>query len=900
MNYHSRNALVALAMLALSVGCLQGQANHGWVRKTFHAAMIADIYVSPTGNDAADGSFGAPLASLDGARLRARALRDSGHVGTIVIEFMAGTYRFARPVQFEAADSGRADACVIYRAMHGAEVILSGGVPVRDFQPLTDAALLARLPEEARGKVLVADLRAQGIADYGKLGVRGQTKGKPLAEAELFYDAKPMTLARWPKEGFRKALAKDDGNNRVVLDAEGRVARWRDEKEPWILAYWHHDWADLFEPIVGFGDKADEILRDPAQKPHYGLTPARTRWYAFNLFSELSAPGDYYLDREEGKLYFVPPHEGGDAVLSLSEGIIRGKDLSYVLFDGFTMEATRGTLLSISGGQYCQVVGCFLRNAGHSAVAMSGSHHTVYGCDVYETGEGGISASGGDRKTLTDGHNNIENNHVHHYSRRTRCYRTGVSVSGCGNRLAHNLVHHGPHMAISASGNNHIVEYNEIHNTVQESGDAGAYYVGRDWTQRGNILRYNYWHNIKGSSTYGGMTIYLDDQHSGHTIFGNIFENCNQAVFIGGGDDNVVDNNIFVNCWKAAHLDNRGMGWQKAATDNEQGELRTRLRAMPYQSELWAKAYPQLVNILADDPGVPKRNVFTRNVSSGGLWYDVHRGTLEFQTVERNVVYDDDPSWITLKKDSLGRISGITFKDEAELKAINFEPIPYEKMGLQRDVRRANWPMQRRIDLVKIGSGEAKKSAGPAKKMANLSKLPTLVVPRGATPASELMVLSVNFDGVVAEPAASARFAHDGAVLRVLVESPLPAKRDLGEKWGPSDAVELSLMASDGANDDVHVFRGYGTGAFEHFVIRAGQKVAGEAAGAATHRAGVTASSWRSEWSLPLSLLGVAAGDRLRANVTVRRSGSGEFIMWRPTHGDSTHCERVGFLELTP
>ena len=53
-------------------------------------------------------------------------------------------------------------------------------------------------------------------------------------------------------------------------------------------------------------------------------------------------------------------------------------------------------------------------------------------------------------------------------------------------------------MAMAAEGNNHIVEYNEIHNVIRESGDAGAYYVGRDWTQRGNILRYNYLHHIKG------------------------------------------------------------------------------------------------------------------------------------------------------------------------------------------------------------------------------------------------------------------------------------------------------------------------------------------------------------------------------------------------------------------
>ena len=70
-------------------------------------------------------------------------------------------------------------------------------------------------------------------------------------------------------------------------------------------------------------------------------------------------------------------------------------------------------------------------------------------------------------------------------------------------------------MALSAGGNDHIVELNEIHNVVYESGDAGAYYVGRDWTGRGNILRHNFWHDIVGGTGYGGMTIYLDDQHCG-------------------------------------------------------------------------------------------------------------------------------------------------------------------------------------------------------------------------------------------------------------------------------------------------------------------------------------------------------------------------------------------------
>ena len=249
-------------------------------------------------------------------------------------------------------------------------------------------------------------------------------------------------------------------------------------------------------------------------------------------------------------------------------------------FRGFTLEACRGTAITIRGG-----TGLSNRDAAPFATRGTGrcrwpraTRHEVYGCDVYHTGEGGISMSGGQRSTLTPAGHNAENNHVHHYSRRARTYKSAISVSGVGNRIAHNLIHDGPHMALAAGGNDHIVEFNEIHNVVEESGDAGAYYVGRDWTQRGNVLRYNYWHDIVGSTGYGGMTIYLDDQHCGHTIHGNLFERCMQSVFIGGGDDNVVTNNVFLDCWKSAHLDNRGMGWQKKATDDPQGTLRSRLR----------------------------------------------------------------------------------------------------------------------------------------------------------------------------------------------------------------------------------------------------------------------------------------------------------------------------------
>ena len=50
------------------------------------------------------------------------------------------------------------------------------------------------------------------------------------------------------------------------------------------------------------------------------------------------------------------------------------------------------------------------------------------GCDIYETGDGGISLDGGDRVTLTPADAGAENNHIHHYSRWNRVYQPGIAV----------------------------------------------------------------------------------------------------------------------------------------------------------------------------------------------------------------------------------------------------------------------------------------------------------------------------------------------------------------------------------------------------------------------------------------------------------------------------------------
>ena len=90
--------------------------------------------------------------------------------------------------------------------------------------------------------------------------------------------------------------------------------------------------------------------------------------------------------------------------------------------------------------------------------------------------------------------------------------------------------------ALRIEGNDHLIEFNDIHHIALETGDVGAIYTGRDWTYRGNKIRFNFIHETGGVGM-GSMGVYMDDCVSGTEIYGNIFFKVQRAAFLGGGRD---------------------------------------------------------------------------------------------------------------------------------------------------------------------------------------------------------------------------------------------------------------------------------------------------------------------------------------------------------------------------
>jgi len=643
----------------------------------------AEFFVSTHGLDTNPGSRDKPFATIEQARNAVRRLKTQGGLtkGGVTVWIKGGSYYLTESINLSNEDSGTENAPIVYRGCIGEEIRIIAGKQVKDFGPVTDSEMLEKLDVTVRQNVVCADLKAEGISDYGQVAAQGQ-------RLELFFKDEPMQLARWPNEGFVRIVDAIGQTPHAIHGIKGtregkftyqqdRPRRWIGEQEIWLHGYWFWDWSDSFERVASI-DAAKRVITTSPPYHNYGYRKGQ-RYYALNVLAELDQPGEWYLDRQKSILYFLPPSpvKEGRTVLSILQHLFVLKDCSWVTIRGLVLEATRSTAVTVSGGTGNIVAGCTIRNTGSRAVSISGgTKNSVLGCDIYRTAEGGISLSGGDRQTLTPAVHRAENNHIHHFGRIYRTYRPAVSVNGVGNIVSHNLIHDGPHNAIQLGGNDHTIEFNEIHHVCFETGDVGAFYMGRDWTARGTIIRHNYFHHIKGPGLHGAMAVYLDDAASGISIIGNIFYRAGRAAFIGGGRDNLVENNIFVDCQDSVHIDARGDGWMKYHVE-EDGTLPKRLGAVPYKQPPWSEKYPALTNILEDSPGLPKGNIVRRNISFGGNWLHVEDKARPLIRFENNLV-DTDPCFVNPQQQDF------RLRPESPAFTLGFQQIPTKKIGLYR------------------------------------------------------------------------------------------------------------------------------------------------------------------------------------------------------------------------
>ncbi len=693
------------------------------------------VHVAIDGNDGAAGTAESPLQTLTGARDHLREIRaEDGLAEGATVLVHSGSYRMQQPLTLTEEDSGTEDAPIVYRSAGDGPVELMGGVAVSGWEP-------------HEGYIMRADVSALGISDIPPMRsgfFRGDVPG-----VELIFNGRRQPLARWPdKDADDPRLGKwaliqsaPENQKRRFVYAGDRPEQWARPELAQVSIWPHYNYRHQYVGVESVDAEQNQIVL--ASDTSYNIQPGR-RYYVRNVFEELDAPGEWYLDREEDVLYFWPPGplSEHDAVISKLETAISLQNTSWVTIRGMTISACRGTAVTIEGGEGNSLAGCTIRNIQGNAVSIDGGRDNgAVGNDIHHIGLKGILLSGGNRETLTPAGNYADNNHIHHMSQLVHTYMSGVHVRGCGNRVTHNLIHHCPHMAMGLSGNDHILEYNEIHHAMVTSSHGGAFYTGRDFSYRGNIIRYNSFHDIYGYGidhidqengvfVYrnpvvrrpGAFAVHLDDLVSGFHIHGNLFYRlAHGAIRLGGGRNVTVENNIFADAGWGMHIDNRGMTWAEP-TDN--ATVVKRLKAMPYQQPPWSERYPELLTLLEDRPGEPLDNAVRSNIFIGSPpFYNLSRISHDDRVaIDENVLwshgepvrinarfYDGDGggtlSFEQWREHGYGANSIVadprfvgpaytSFRVHSDSPALErgFEQIPVDQIGLYEDDLRASWP----------------------------------------------------------------------------------------------------------------------------------------------------------------------------------------------------------------
>lgn len=541
-----------------------------------------ELFVSKGSSSNNEGTKQQPFAHLEEAIARATQLKLKNANSKIVINILPGDYYLEKPIIIPATLSG-----LSIKGSNASEVSIRGSVP------------LDLKWEKLDGNIYVAPV------------------DKSLDFDQLTANEKPQILARYPN--YNEEAHYWQGFAADAISKE-RIATWEKPKGAYFNALHGGKWGGFHFKITGVNEDGTAIL-EGGQQNNRGSKPHEEYRMVENVFEELDSPGEWYLDKETHKLYYWPSKNVNINTSKFEASVLKEliqvvgtleNPVKNVTISGITFKYTkrtfmeeyesllrsdwtiyRGSVLFFEGTENCvvednefvhlggnvimaskynkgfQVIGNHIHDNGASAVSFVGDASAVrspsfnYGQFVSVAEMDTVS---GPKNELYPRECLVEDNLIHRIGRIEK-QTAGVEISMAMDiTVSHNSIYDVPRAGINigdGTWGGHIIEFNDVFNTVLETSDHGSFNSwGRDrfWHPKRNVMdslttanpEMYTWDAVKTTIIRNnrfrcdhGWDIDLDDGSSNYHIYNNLL--LNNGLKLREGFNRIAENNIMVN-----------------------------------------------------------------------------------------------------------------------------------------------------------------------------------------------------------------------------------------------------------------------------------------------------------------------------------------------------------------
>jgi hypothetical protein len=549
----------------------------GWL---LPIADAAEFYVATNGNDRwsgklaepkADGSDGpwrSPTAARDAVRRMRAAVEQSAETVTVYIR--GGVYRMDGPLVLEPADSGTAQAPVVYAAYQNERPVLSDGRVLGGFRqngPLWETVV----PEVQQGRWY-----------FRQLFVGGKRRVRARSPNAGYY--RIADLLPGPRDDHGRAVARD----KFVFNP-GDLKPWARLADVNLVLM--HSWETSIHPLKSVDVKSNVVEFAAPLKEWWGIGfwEKTQRYYVENAREFLDQPGEWYLDRETGLLTYWPmPGEklGETEVVAPMAGELlrfagnadQKRFVEHVTLRGLAFHhadwelspkgnsSTQAAVevpaaIMADGARHCAVEGGEVAHVGTYGIwfRRGCKDCRVQRNRLFDLGAGGIRVGEPNMAPTDEAESSrilVDNNHIYDGG---HVYAAGIGIwvaQSSQNRISHNDIHDLLYSGMSIGWNwddaknrthHNLIELNHVHNLGRGVlSDAGLIYcLG---VSPGSVIRNNVFHDMWSYSNPPlGWGIYLDATCGAYRVENNLVYNTLSGglMFNNGGHEHVIQNNIF-------------------------------------------------------------------------------------------------------------------------------------------------------------------------------------------------------------------------------------------------------------------------------------------------------------------------------------------------------------------